>query len=86
LIITVNAYGGHWFRPQWYILQKLEQRGSEWKMFLRTGDRDVAIRYEYFLRGLKEFEGVSTRACVRSLENEIFLVSPLVASCYSLNM
>ena len=82
----MNAYDGYWFRPQWYILQKLEQSGSEWKIFLCTGDCDVAVGYEYFLQGLEEFEGVSTRACVRSLENEIFLVSPLVASCYSFNM
>ena len=66
--------------------ENISTKGSEWRMFLRTRDRDVALGYKNFLRGLEEFEGVPTRARVRSLENEIFQVSLLVASCCLLDM
>jgi len=41
----------------------------------------VALGHGNFLQGLEEFEGVPTRARVRSLENGIFRVSPLAALC-----
>jgi len=55
-------------------------------MFLRTEDRDVALGHMNFLWGPEEFEGVPMRARVRSLENEIFRVSLLVASYGLLDM
>ena len=46
----------------------------------------MALGHGNFLRGLEEFEGVLMRAHVRSLENEIFRVSLLVASYCLLDM
>ena len=50
-------------------------RGFEWRMFLRMGDHDVALAHGSFLRGQEEFEGVPSRARIRSLENDAFRVS-----------
>ena len=36
-------------------------RDSEWRMFLRREGRKMAFGHEAFLRGLEEFERVSSR-------------------------
>ena len=60
--------------PSAGIFQEPPIQSSEWRMFMRRGDREMALRHEDFLRGLEEFERLSLRDRIRLLENDVFRV------------
>ena len=42
--------------PSLRTIQEPRAQSSEWKMFLRRGDSEVALGHNNFLRGLEDFE------------------------------